>query len=248
MTNRARQRYIVEALKDGEELTVKELAERFQTSEISVRRDLVQLAEKGQVTRTHGGAMKPDKAGFLQKDEKNLVAKAFIGELATEQVKNGDVIFMDCGSTVFQMCRHLVHLEKLTIITNSLPVVNELIGTPGFIINLVGGELDAPRMAVHGPTALEHIARYRANKTFVGVDGVSLTSGLTARSEKEASVTLAIANQADLTYLLCDSSKIEKDSYMKFAPLSLVNAIITDQRLSPAIKAAYVEKGLTILN
>ena len=248
MTNRARRKAIVESLAGAEEITVKELAGMFKTSEISIRRDLAVLAEKGLLTRTHGGAMKPEKASFQQKDQRSHSAKVYIGKLAAKEVKNDDIIFMDCGSTVFQMCRQLVHLERLTIVTNSLPVVNELIAQPGFVINLVGGEVDISRRAVHGPVALEHIGRYRANKAFVGVDGISLAHGLTASGEKEASITKAMANQSDATYLLCDSSKIEKDSYLKFAPLSLVTAIISDHLLSPAVKADYVKKGLTILN
>lgn len=248
MTNRARRKAIVESLAEAEEITVKELAAMFDTSEISIRRDLVVLAEKGLLTRTHGGAMKPEKTSFLQKDQKNNEAKAYIGKLAVKQVQSGDIIFMDCGSTVFQMCRHLVHLERLTVITNSLPVANELIGQPGFTINLAGGELDSSRRAVHGPVALEHIGRYRASKAFVGVDGVSLAHGLTASGEKEASITMAMAAQSDVTYLLCDASKIEKDSYLKYAPLSLVHSIVTDQSLPATLKVAYEKQGVPIFN
>ncbi len=248
MTNKARRKAIVDALSDTEEVTVKELAALFNTSEISIRRDLVVLAEKGLVTRTHGGAMKPDKVSFHQKDQKNAQAKAYIGALAARQVQNGDIIFMDCGSTVFQMCRHLAHLEKLTVITNSLPIVNQLANQPGFRINLIGGEMDADRKAIHGAAALEHIARYRASKAFVGVDGVSLANGLTAHSEKEASITLAMATQSSRTFLLCDSSKIEKDSYLKFGPLSLVQTIVTDVGMADDLKALYEEKGAAVIN
>lgn len=248
MTNKARQRAIVETLESGREYAVSELALAFGTSEISIRRDLAVLARKGLVERTHGGAMKPDKSGFSQKTVVNSEAKAWIGRKAAELVDAGDVIFLDCGSTVFQMCRHLKQLSELTVITNSIPVLNELLGQPGVTVNFIGGEVDAARKAVHGMTALEHIGRYRADKAFVGVDGISLAHGLTANSEKEASLTLALSRQARHTYILCDSAKFEKDRYIKFGELGLAAALITDAQLPEELKRAYEEAGAKIIN
>lgn len=238
---------MLEALRPGEELSVKELAEQFETSEITVRRDLTVLAEKGQVVRTHGGVMLPDKTAFAQKDQKFFTAKAHIGRLAAAQVTPGDIIFMDCGSTVFQMCTFLKDITDLTIITNSLPVANELAGQPGIRINLVGGELDTVRKAVHGVMADEHIARYRASKAFVGTDGFSLSGGLSAHSEKEASITLGMARQSKYTYLLCDASKLENDSYYQYGPVSLVHCLITDPAFDKQLEQRYAEAGIRLL-
>lgn len=248
MSSRTRQTAIAAALKGHSELTVKELAELCDTSEITIRRDLTALAAKGLVVRTHGGAMLPETTSFHQKDQRNAEAKAHIGQLAATFIEAGDVIFMDCGSTVFQMCAHLRKLERLTIITNSLPIVTELLGQPGFYFNLVGGEIDAGRRAVHGSMALEHISRYRAAKAFVGVDGISLAGGLSASSEKEASITLAMARQANETFLLCDSSKIEVDSYLAFAPVSMVSSLVTDRGLPLETRKKYEEAGVRVVN
>jgi DeoR family transcriptional regulator, fructose operon transcriptional repressor len=247
MSSKARQKGIVDRLKAGEEFSVKELAELFDASDITIRRDLTMLEEKGLVVRTHGGAILPDSTSFRSKDARHNAAKAYVGKLAAVQVKAGDIIFMDCGSTVFQMCAHLRKLERLTIITNSLPVMNELVGQPGFVINLIGGEIDAQRKAVHGSMALEHIARYKADKAFVGVDGFSLTNGLSASGEKEASVTLAMAQRARQTYLLCDASKLEKDSYLQFAGHSTYHFLVTDRSVPDNILNTYRQAGIQVM-
>jgi len=247
MSSKKRRKSMLEALRPGEELSVKELAEQFETSEITVRRDLTALAEKGLVVRTHGGVMLPDKTAFVQKDQNFSAAKAHIGRLAAAQVNPGDIIFMDCGSTVFQMCVFLKDMADLTVITNSLPVVNELSGQPGIRINLVGGEVDTARKAVHGAMAVEHIARYRASKAFVGTDGFSLAGGLSAHSEKEASITLGMARQSKVTYLLCDASKLEKDSYYQYAPLSLVHCLVTDPAFDRQLEQRYIDAGIRLL-
>jgi DeoR family fructose operon transcriptional repressor len=96
-------------------------------------------------------------------------------------------------------------------------------------INLVGGEVDIKRQAIHGRTAEEHIRKYKADKAFIGIDGIS-ANGLFANSENEASITLALAGQSSQTYLLCDASKIGRESYLRFAELNIINTVITDKK------------------
>ncbi|RAJ99885.1 DeoR family transcriptional regulator [Larkinella arboricola] len=245
-----RKRIILQTVEEKGSVEVKELADLLQTSEITVRRDLTQMATDGLIYRTHGGAMKVSLAKnpvqFVNKTAVNSENKDYICRLAAQQIQEGDVIFMDCGSTVFRLCQ-FIRNKRIQVITNSLPVVNELLQSE-VTVNLVGGEVDAKRQAVHGLIAHEHIARYRAHKAFLGVDGISAANGLSAHSETEAGMTLAMAGQAEETYLLCDSTKLEKDKYMQFAPLSLVQTLVTDPDARPEILALYREQGVRVMN
>ncbi|WP_212005684.1 DeoR/GlpR family DNA-binding transcription regulator [Chitinophaga sp. HK235] len=241
-----RKRKILKLLDQEESREVQEIADKLGISAITIRRDLQQLATEGLLVRTHGGAMKApplhpfsafaDKAGVAQEN------KQHIGKLAAAQVKPGDTLFMDCGSTVFAMCPYLKKTGPLRIITNSLPVLAAFMDTDQITVNLIGGEVDRERKAVHGQRALQHIESYHAVKAFIGTDGLSVKNGLTAFSEKEAGISKAMATQADAVYLLCDSSKIGKDSYLKYAPLSLVDFLVTDHQL-PATMAAQLKAG-----
>lgn len=247
MNFQKRKSIILNLVEDLGEVNVKELAEQTGTSEITVRRDLITLAADGLVYRTHGGAMKVELTktpfDFKNKVASNIEAKDHICRLAAQEIVDGDVIFMDCGSTVFRLCQFIKHKE-IRVITNSLPVIYELMGS-AVKVNLAGGEIDKDRLAVHGKIAEEHITRYRANKAFVGVDGISAENGLSAHSELEAGITLAMAAHADVTYLLCDSSKIGKDKYLQFAPVTLVNVLVTNKRTDQIIKLE--EKGIRVL-
>ncbi|HEV7348307.1 DeoR/GlpR family DNA-binding transcription regulator [Telluribacter sp.] len=229
------------------EVDVRELAQALETSEITVRRDLTSLAADGLVLRTHGGAMKVEPirgpVDFAHKAAVNAEQKDGICRVAAQEIQEGEVIFMDCGSTVFRL-GPFIRNKKIKVITNSLPVVYELMGSQ-VSVNLVGGEVDPERLAVHGKIAEEHIARYRADRAFLGVDGISPGNGLSAHSEKEASMTLAVAAQATYTYLLCDASKLGKDKYLRYAPLTLAQVLITnadEELLQP-----YREKGIRII-
>jgi len=240
MNFQKRKRFIFQELEKKGELGIQQLADALQTSTITVRRDLNLLAADGLLLRTHGGAMKvgadefPHR--FNNKAAVHAKAKEQICRIAAGQIADGDIIFMDCGSTVFHLCQFIKN-KKIKVITNSLPVISALQESQ-VSLNIIGGEFDAERQAIHGKKATDHIASYRATKAFVGVDGIS-DRGLFSHSEKEASITLAMAAQSAFTYLLCDESKIGKESYLKFAKPELVNAIITD---CPATKLKQLKK------
>jgi DeoR family transcriptional regulator, fructose operon transcriptional repressor len=244
-----RKQTILSLLEEKGSADVKELADVLKTSEITIRRDLSILSEKGLLFRTHGGAMKvglsKDPFNFFHKASLNADRKDHICKIAAKLINDGDVIFLDCGSTLFRLCPFIKE-KNIKVITNSLPALYEL-SNSAVSINLVGGEVDKDRQAVHGEIAREHINRYKANKAFIGVDGVSLETGLTSNSEKEASIALAMANNAKETILLCDSSKLENDKYFPFAPLTLVNTLITDYDASEALMKMYKTRGVNVL-
>ncbi len=231
MNFQKRKQIILEKLTVDGEVDIKKIAAELDASEITIRRDLNQLAADGLLYRTHGGAMKVDPLqvphDFINKAAKNVEAKDKICRAAASQINHGDIIFMDCGSTVFRLCQ-FIKSKKIKVITNSLPVVYELQNSL-VSLNIIGGEFNTERQAVHGKIADEHIARYKATKAFLGVDGIS-RNGLFANSELEADITQAFATHSAKTYLLCDDSKMGKESYLKFGELNMINAIITNSK------------------
>ncbi|KAA6432755.1 DeoR/GlpR transcriptional regulator [Dyadobacter flavalbus] len=250
MSFQERKKKIVSAVNAAGSLSVFELSEKLSMSPATIRRDLNDISEEGLLIRTHGGAMKMDNpvlTSFADKSGANENNKETIGKMAADFVQDGDIIFLDCGSTVFKMCRHIKNRNGLKVITNSLPVLAELFDAPGISINLIGGEIDKQRRAVHGERAVQHIDQYQANKAFIGVDGISAEKGLTAHSEVEAMITSAFVRNADEILLLCDSSKIGKDSYFRFGSLALIHKLITDKDLGNQTTAALKEKGLDIV-
>jgi DeoR family transcriptional regulator, fructose operon transcriptional repressor len=249
MSFQARKAKILAAIQERTTVDVHELATLLNLSDMTIRRDLNALAEQGLVVRTHGGAMLPGLSdrpvSFAGKSAQNNAAKEAIAQLAAREIQEGDVIFMDCGSTVFALCPYIRH-KRITVITNSLPVVAELINSSA-TLNLIGGEVNKDRQAVHGLTAESHIARYRADKAFVGVDGVSLANGLSANGELEAAHTLALIRQSRQVYLLCDSTKIEQDRYLAFAPLTAVQVLVTDEGADREVLQGYELAGVRVV-
>jgi DeoR family fructose operon transcriptional repressor len=242
-----RKQIILDKLNAVGEVDIKETAALLETSEITIRRDLNKLASDGLLYRTHGGAMKVNPLeiphDFVNKAAKNIEAKDKICRAAASFINDGDIIFMDCGSTVFRLCQFIKN-KRIKVITNSIPVIYELKNSL-VSLNIIGGEFDQERQAVHGKIANEHIARYKATKAFLGVDGISV-NGLFANSELEADITQAFAKHSAKTYLLCDSSKIGKESYLKFADLKMIDTLITDSRSEELVH--FKKQGVDIIN
>ncbi len=245
-----RKKMIVEMLKDNGTIGVTEIVGKFDVSPITARRDLTELEKKGLLVRTHGGAVRPDgntNNFFDQKVSNNEEQKEEICRIAAKYVNDNDTIFIDCGSTIFRICKYIKNVKNLIVITNSLPVVHELMGTNNIKINLVGGEIDQRRRAIYGRGAEDFISGYHADKAFIGADGVSLDYGLTSYDEQESLVTKAMARCSSEVFLLADSSKIEKKSYLKFAPIDIVDHLITDSGINARYSDRYKKYGLHVV-
>lgn len=249
MSYQSRKQIILKIIEEKGEADVKELTQMLDTSEMTVRRDLAQLASDGLLFRTHGGAMKlsliNQPVSFIQKSSKNADKKDYICRMAAAEIQEGEVIFMDCGSTVFRLCPFIKN-KKIKVITNSLPVIHSLINTQ-VALNLIGGELDNERQAVHGKIAIEHVQRYKADKAFLGVSGISPENGLSTVSEKEAEMTKAMAENAQISYLLCDATKLGTIKYLTFASITSIDVLVTDEQTEQIIEQ-YRKVGLRVLH
>ncbi|MES2795818.1 MAG: DeoR/GlpR family DNA-binding transcription regulator [Bacteroidota bacterium] len=250
MNYQERKRVILKLLDERGSIHAKELMESLNASEITVRRDLSEMAKKGLLFRTHGGAMRtelakdPEPVSFKGKSTQNLDKKTYICEIASKFIKDGDVIYLDCGSTVFQICQFIKN-KKIKVITNSLPILYELLGT-GVSISLIGGEVDHERQAAHGKTATDQIGRYQASKAFISTDGISIGNGLSSKSEIESETALSMTKNAKEVFLLIDSSKLERDSFLKFAPISIIHSLVTDKIAKDEILEKYHKLGIKI--
>lgn len=244
MNYQLRKKEILARLSEKDEVEVLTLADELGVSGITIRRDLDKLDKEGLALRTHGGATKNIHAPIVSFSKKAIQypdEKEHICRIAASLIKEGDVVFIDCGSTTFGLCRY-INKMNIKVITNSLPVLNALAGT-SVSINMIGGEFDKKRMAIHGKRAVDHINQYQASKAFIGVDAFSIEKGLSSNSETESSISLAMAKNSAETILLCDSSKINKLAYYSFAPVTLINTLITNQpiELSGKLKKPGIE-------
>lgn len=245
-----RQVFILGTIKEKKSIQVSEVRKTFHVSDMTVRRDLTGLENAGLIVRRFGGAFSPSLDDQLFRfDEKlniNRNNKEMLCKIAATEIEENDVLFIDSGSTLYYLANHIIKFENLRIITNSLPVVAALSGAPKFNVTLLGGEYDYGRQAVFGSLTLKIIEDFHCHKAFIGADGISIKHGLSSYYDKEAAISARILESSDKVFVVADSSKIEKDAYIKYAPIEKVSAIITDNGISPEIIKIYIKNKITI--
>ena len=246
-----RDKFILDTLDKHGDITVNIIVKRFNISSMTARRDIANLSQQGFLLRTHGGAIKNDPLSnmfsFSRRIDRYKERKITIGLRAAQYVRDNDTIYIDSGTTLIRMCQFLKNKKGLKIITNSLPAASELTNHSDMEIILIGGKIIPERRAIYGHVAVKQAADYHVQKAFIGTDGISLKNGLSAYDNNECNVSKTITNSADQVFLLCDSSKIEKESFYIFAPLSIIDTIITDNGIDTNIADNYKEKEINII-
>ncbi|MGB2627527.1 MAG: DeoR/GlpR family DNA-binding transcription regulator, partial [Candidatus Acidiferrum sp.] len=190
MLREERRRDILELLQIDGRVLVGDLAKRFRTSLITIRKDLEFLHHGGQLERTHGGAL-PIKTGAMkdvslhEKERLHRQEKLRIATAAAQMIRQGQVIILDSGTTTTAIARACRHFKSLTIITNATNIAAELADTPVEVI-LTGGVLRKNSFSLVGPLAEESLRKLNADLLFLAVDGFDVRYGLTTPNLLEA--------------------------------------------------------------
>jgi len=247
----ARKEFLLNTINETGILHTNDIMKQCNVSEITIRRDLIELESKGLLVRTHGGAVKSKATDMMfsyeHKINQNRKNKDEICQLAANNISEGDIIFVDCGTTLSLISKYVTKLKSLTVITTSLPVISELINYPNIRLSLIGGEIDSERQATYGSVAENNIGMYHADKAFIGADGISLKKGLSSYDDKEGAVTRIMMENSDEVFLLCDSSKIEKNSFVMYASISGIDHLVTDQQIPQEQLKMYRDAGVDVI-
>src|SRR5271167_2812153 len=245
-----RQRAILEALRMDGRVLVVELAKRFRTSRVTIRKDLEILHSTGKIHRTHGRAL-PAREGALEdptlrkKEKLHRAEKIQIAIAAAHMVGEGQVVILDSGTTTTAIARALRHHQNLTIITNAVNIAAELAGSSLDVI-LTGGTLRKNSFSLVGPIAEETLRRLSADLLFLGVDGFDVQYGLSTPNLLEAKVNRVMVEVAKRTVAVCDSSKFGRRSLSSIAPFSAVHQLITDRGIPRSDLAALKKMGIQV--
>lgn len=236
MLSEERRRKILGLVQHEGRVLVSDLARRFSTSLITIRKDLEHLQREGHIQRAHGGALPLDSAALRdptlhEKERLHRKEKLRIAPAAAKLVRAGQVIIVDSGTTTSAVARSLRHVRNLTVITNAVNIAADLAGT-GVEVMLTGGVLRKNSFSLVGPLAEESLQQITADLLFLAVDGFDLAYGLTTPNLLEAKVNRMMVESAKRTVVVCDSSKFGRRSLSRIAPTSAVHHVITDSGIS----------------
>jgi Transcriptional regulators of sugar metabolism len=211
-------------------VSVDQLAQEFDVSLSTIRRDLQTLAETGRVARTYGGAQTASRTERSLHERESIATKqkAAIGKLASTFVAPGSVVILDAGTTVGALANRLVHREGITVVTNSLTTISALEHSEGIELIAVGGRVRHVSSSMVGPLAEQVMSGITADAAFLSADGVVAARGLSEESSEQTSLKRKMVENARSVYILADSTKLGLDSSHWWTPLDRPWSLITD--------------------
>ena len=243
---------LVRLIRSHGQMTVNELAGRFEVSGDTIRRDLDLLAGQGLLTRTHGGAVAVDNlvqrdSTFMQRIGTRVAAKKRIARAACRLISDGETLLLNGGSTTRLFAAELSGRRNLTIVTNNLSVPTALPPDCVRDVYILGGQYKADAQVTIGPIGFVSAASITVDSAVIGVGGIALKEGLTTTVLEEASVISGMIKAARRTIVLADASKFGNRSFAQIGPLERMQVLVTDEEPSSDLAQALGEAGVQVI-
>jgi DeoR family transcriptional regulator, fructose operon transcriptional repressor len=248
-------------------VSVTDLAERFNITTETVRRDLAALESAGNLRRVHGGAVPSDRLSTREEsvgersvqrqDEKLRIAQAALAMIPENPENGAGSVLLDAGSTTETLAGLLAQRGitqrggngngELVVITHALPIAARLSSSPGIALQILGGRVRGLTQAAVGQSTVDSASRLRPDIAFVGANGIHASFGFSTPDPEEAAVKAAFVTSARRVVVVADSSKLDAETLVQFAALKDVDTVITDREPSEELSAALAEAGVDVV-
>lgn len=181
---------------------------------------------------------------YNEKKDRFREEKQSIAAKAASLIEDGDSVLIDSGTTTLYLAPYLATFKQLTVVTNSINLMQQIASLPNVTLICVGGMLRSNTMALVGPVTEENLMRIRVDKAFIATNGIDVDMGLTTPNMLEASTKQKMIQVAEQVYVLADHSKIGRISFAKFGSIGEIDGCITSPLVPEDRKQELVEKGI----
>jgi DeoR family glycerol-3-phosphate regulon repressor len=231
-------------------VTVEGLAQHFGVTLQTIRRDLTELAEAGQLERVHGGAVLPSgttNIGYEERRRLNDEAKAAIARAAAGLVPQDAALFLAIGTTTEAVARALLGHRNLLVVTNNINVANTLLANPSAQVVLAGGTIRRSDGGIVGPLTVQTIRQFKFDLAVIGCSALDEDGDLLDFDIEEVGVNQAILAQSRQSLLVADHSKFQRAAPARIASLREVGTFVTDRPLVPALADRCAQWGTRVV-
>lgn len=235
-----RQARIVELIQENGSVQVDELAQRLEVSPMTIRRDLVKLQEKGQVERCHGGAVAKQEVTYEDKKISHKSEKERIADVGAAFVSEGDTVFLDAGTTTYEIAKRIKDIPGVMVVTNDLEIANLLKDSQAELI-LCGGFVQKSTGSMFGYYATQMLQDFHFDEGFFGAASIDEEFQVLTPTIDKAFLKRETRKQCKKAYLVVDASKFLRQSMTKINHLGEYTAVVTDREFNPE-EAAKLEK------
>jgi DeoR family glycerol-3-phosphate regulon repressor len=240
MTPTPRQSDLIELVRTHGPQSIESLAERFQVTLQTVRRDVTRLAEAGLLARFHGGVRLPgsttENIAYRQRQAIATQGKQRIAQAIAQRIPEGSSVFMNIGTTIEAVAHELLQHRDLRVITNNLHVAGLLSTNPNCEVILAGGVVRASDQGITGEATVDFIRQFKVDIGLIGISGIELDGTLRDFDYREVRVARTIIEQSRQVWLAADQSKFQREAMVRLAHLSEIDTIFTDGAPPPSIQ------------
>ncbi|WP_238652123.1 DeoR/GlpR family DNA-binding transcription regulator [Paenibacillus piscarius] len=251
LTYEERKQTILDELELAGKVQVHSLAERFGVTTETIRRDLDRLEKEGRLRKVYGGAVRIRSENyeptFMKRSQMNLAGKQEIGRLAASLIQDGETVILDNGTTTLEIMRALKDRAQVTVITNSVPVLNCALEQFQGKVIFAGGEVNAAYRAAVGVTAHDLLGQFKVNKAFISAGGLSLSEGITDYHLEEALISRKMMERAEESILVADHTKFGVTTFAQIAPVAHISMVLTDSGCSAEWKETFARLDIELL-
>jgi DeoR/GlpR family transcriptional regulator of sugar metabolism len=241
-----RKREVLKILSEDWGTSISDISSRLNVSTVTIRSDLDALAEEGFIVRTRGGALPAFHQTIYNRQKTRVLEKTLIAQTAANLIEDGDHIMIVAGTTTAAIARYLLGIRDLHIVTNSTLLLPYARINPSLHLTLVGGQFCPSAEAMTGPIALRELEQFHVKTAFLGTDGFSPKSGITANLLEVAEVVRKVATQAENRILVADSSKYGRAGFAHILPLNSITSLITDDGIDPENVVLLEKMGISV--
>ncbi len=239
---------ILEMITDKKKVEVTELSAAFNVSQVTIRKDLIQLEEKGLIKREHGFATLNAKDDINTRLAYHYDKKLKIAKKAIESVKDGETVMIESGSSCALVALELAnHRKDITIITNSAFVADYVRKVNQTKIILLGGEYQLESQVMVGPMTKRCASNFFVDKLFVGTDGYSSKVGFTGNDLMRTEAVRDMALQANKVIIVTDSIKFKQTGVVPLINSEFISVVVTDDEIDLDIKKDLEAKGIQVI-
>lgn len=240
---------ILEQVRRDGAVSVAQLAQSLNATPVTIRSDLNALCKDGYLMRVQGGAVQKvpmQNTALPVKEIENGEEKQLIAKKVSAMVNDGDILFLNSGSTMQMIAAELKNHINLNIVTNCVAVAMELGKVPTFRVILLGGEINAQYGFTHGNAAHEQMAHYQADKAILSLDGISPHGGMTTYHSEESALNCMMIRQSKQVIIAADHTKIGRTGFFHFSDISEETRLVTTKKASENTIADLVERGADV--
>ena len=239
-----------EYIRDKKFVSLDELCVKFDVSKNTVRRDINEIIDRSDIKKIYGGVsiqynkVPPPFAERLAICED---LKDSIGRSAADFVEDGDVIYVDSGTTTCRIVDHLASKKDITLITNSLDVVNRAVEYPEINVISLSGTLSRKTLSFTGPSTIEALQGCNIRKAFMASNGLTVQNGATQSTSIEFAIKKNVVARSDMVFLMIESRKFGTVSMLTYCELNEIDTTITDRMPPKELADAFISQGGSIV-